>query len=122
MRWQIETSIRFWKYAVGALALHSRTDDLILQELFAHLIMFNFAQRVFRGIDIPQKPGSKYQYAIDRTMGIYLCKKFFREPDFTGEKLVSDIKRYTQPVRPNRADERNLKIKTFSGFPYRIPS
>ena len=122
MRWQIETNVRFWKYAVGAMALHSRTDELILQELFAHLIMFNFAQRVFRGIKIPQKPGSKYQYAIDRTMGIYLCKKFFREPDFTGEKLVSDIKRYTQPVRPNRADERNLKVKTFSGFPYRIPS
>ena len=122
MRWNIEVSVSFWKYAVGAMALHSRTDELILQELFAHLVMFNFAQRVFRGIEIPQKPGNKYQYAIDQTMGIYLCKKFFREPDFTGEQLVRDIKRYTQPIRPNRADERNLKVKTFSGFPYRIPS
>ena len=122
MRWQIETNIRFWKYAVGALALHSRTDELILQELHAHLTMFNFCQRIFRGIEIPQKPGSKYQYAIDQTMGIYLCKKFIREPDFTGEKLIQDIKRYTQPIRPNRADERNLKIKAAPPFTYRIPS
>lgn len=122
MRWQIETSVRFWKYAVGALALHSRTDELILQELYAHLTMFNFCQRISREIEIPQKPGNKYRREIDRTMSIYICKKFFREPDFSGEKLIQDIKRYTVPVRPGRVDERNLKVKTFPGFTYRIPS
>lgn len=122
MRWRIEVSIRFWKYPIGALALHSRTDELILQELYAHLTMFNFCQRICREIQVPQKPGNKYRYEIDKTMGIYLCKKFFREPDFDGEKLIHDISRYVQPVRPNRADERNLKTKSFAGFPYRIPS
>lgn len=122
MRWQIETSIRFWKYAVGALAVHSKTDQFILQELYAHLTMYNFCQRIFREIEIPQKPGNKYRYEIDQTMGIYLCKKFFREPGFTGEKLVQDIKRYVCPVRPGRADERNIKVKPATPFPYRIPS
>lgn len=122
MRWKIETNIRFWKYAEGALALHSRTDILIMQEIYAHLTMFNFCQRICREIEIPQKPGNKYEYKIDMTMAIYLCKKFFRDPNFSGEKLIQDIKRYTQPVRPNRADERNLKVKSFPGFPYRIPS
>lgn len=122
MRWKIETNIRFYKYATGALALHSRTDALILQELYSHLTMFNFCQRICREIEIPQRPGNKYQYKIDQTMAIYLCKKFFRENDFSGEKLIRDIKRYVQPIRPNRADERNLKVKTFPGFPYRIPS
>lgn len=122
MRWKIEVNVRFWKYAVGALALHSRTDELILQELYAHLTMFNFCNRVCREIEIPQKPGNKYEYKIDMTMAIYLCKKFFRDPNFSGEKLIQDIKRYTQPVRLNRADERNLKVKSFPGFPYRIPS
>ncbi len=122
LRWKIETNVRFWKYATGALALHSRTDELIMQELYAHLTMFNFCQRICREIEIPQKPGNKYEYKIDMTMAIYLCKKFFRDPNFSGEKLIQDIKRYTQPVRPNRADDRNLKVKSFSGFPYRIPS
>lgn len=84
--------------------------------------MFNFCQRICREIEIPQRPGNKYRYEIDKTMAIYLCKKFFRDPDFSGERLIQDIKRYVQPVRPNRADERNLKVKTFPGFPYRIPS
>lgn len=122
MRWKIEVNVRFWKYAVGALSLHSRTDELILQELYAHFIMFNFANRILREIKIPQKPGNKYRYEVDRTMGIYLCKKFFRESDFTGEKLIQDIKRYTQPVRPNRADIRDLKARPATSFPYRIPS
>lgn len=122
MRWNIELSIRFWKYAVGALALHSRTDDFILQELYSHLTVYNFCQRIFREIEIPQKPGNKHRQAIDKTMGTYLVKKFIREPDFTGEKLVQDIKRYTQPIRPNRADERKLKIKAAPPFTYRIPS
>lgn len=122
MRWKIETNIRFWKYAVGALALHSRMDNLILQELYAHLTMFNFCQRICREIEIPQKPKNKYKYSVDRTMAVYLCKRFFRESDFTGEKLIQDIKRYVQPIRPNRTDERNLKVKSFPGFPYRIPS
>lgn len=121
-RWKIEVNIRYYKYALGALALHSRTDELILQELFAHLTTFNACQRICREIEIPQKPGNKYIYKPDMAMSIYLCKKFFRDPAFTGEKLIHDIKRYTQPVRPNRADERPLKAKTFPGFPYRIPS
>lgn len=122
MRWQIETNIRFLKFCVGLLNLHSRTDELILQEIYAHLTMFNFCNRICREIEIPQKPGNKYEYKIDMSMAIYLCKKFFRESDFSGEKLVQDIKRYVQPIRPNRADKRNLKVKSFPGFPYRIPS
>lgn len=122
MRWRIETNIRFLKYCVGLLNLHSRTDELIMQEICAHLTMYNFCARICREIEIPQKLENKYQYKIDMTMAIYLCKKFFRDPDFSGEKLVRDIKRYVQPVRPSRADERNLKAKTFPGFPYRIPS
>lgn len=122
MRWKIETNIRFLKYCVGLLNLHSRTDELILQEIYAHLTMFNFCNRVCREIEISQKPGNRYERKIDMAMAIYLCKRFFRDPDFSGEKLIRDIKRYTQPIRPNRADERNLKVKSFPGFPYRIPS
>lgn len=121
-RWKIESSFRLYKYAEGALLLHSRTDALILQELYAHLTMYNFCLRICREIEIPQKPGNKYRYEIDKSMALFLCRRFFRDPSYTGEKLVRDIKRYTQPVRPNRADERNLKVKTFPGFGYRIPS
>ena len=40
-------------------------------------------------------------------------------PDFS-RKRVQDIARYTEPVRPGRRDERNIKAKTFVGFIYRV--
>ncbi|MBD5170034.1 MAG: IS4 family transposase [Oscillibacter sp.] len=122
MRWKIETNIRFWKYAIGALAIHSRTDEFILQEVFAHLTMFNFCTRICRNITAEPKKNVKHERKINLTMGIYLCKRFFQTADADGEKLIEEIKKHTEPVRPNRADKRNLKVKTFSGFTYRIPS
>lgn len=122
MRWEIETSIRFLKYCVGLLSLHSKKDSFILQEVYAHLTIFNFCNRICREVEVEQKPENKYSYKIDMTMAIYLCKEFFRKKDIDEETLIRNIKRYVQPVRPNRTDERNLKVKSFSGFTYRIPS
>ena len=36
------------------------------------------------------------------------------------EELLKEIARYTIPIRPNRQDERNLKVKGFAGFVYRV--
>ena len=38
------------------------------------------------------------------------------------EKLLLDIAKYTEPVRPGRQDERNIKSKSFVGFVYRVPA
>ena len=35
-------------------------------------------------------------------------------------KLLEEIARHTVPIRPNRQDERNLKVKGFVGFVYRV--
>ena len=40
-RWDIETSFRELKYALGGINFHSKKDDFIKMELFAHFIMFN---------------------------------------------------------------------------------
>ena len=46
LRWGIETSFLELKYAVGAINFHSKKDKFILQELYAHLVMFNATSRV----------------------------------------------------------------------------
>ena len=33
---------------------------------------------------------------------------------------MRQIARYTEPVRPGRQDERNLRAKSFIGFCYRV--
>ena len=46
-------------------------------------------------------------------MAIYLCRKFFRSERADEDKLLEDIARYVEPIRPGRRDERNLKAKSF---------
>ena len=53
-------------------------------------------------------------------MAVYLCKKFYREENGNGKQLMKDIAKYTEAVRPNRSDERNLNAKAFVGFTYRV--
>ncbi|MCU6748176.1 transposase [Faecalicatena acetigenes] len=49
-RWGMETSFRNFKYTVGMLNFHSKKVVCIKQEIYAHLIMYNFAE-------MPIKPG-----------------------------------------------------------------
>ncbi len=53
-------------------------------------------------------------------MAVMLCKEFLRTPNADSEKLLEEIARHTVPIRPNRQDERNLKVKGFAGFVYRV--
>ena len=40
-RWQIETAFRNLKFSLTANAFHSRQDEFVEQELWAHIIMYN---------------------------------------------------------------------------------
>lgn len=53
-------------------------------------------------------------------MAIYLCKKFYRTPKANSKQLMEDIAKYTEPIRVGRRDTRNIKVKTFTGFTYRV--
>lgn len=53
-------------------------------------------------------------------MAVMLCEEHLRTPNTDGETLLKEIVRHTVPIRPNRQDERNLKVKGFAGFVYRV--
>lgn len=61
-----------------------------------------------------------YAYKVNFKMAVMHCKEFLRTPNADGEKLLGEIARYTVSIRPNRQDERNLKVKGFAGFVYRV--
>ena len=50
----------------------------------------------------------------------HLCKEYIRTPKANGDKLMENIARYTVPVRPGRQDQRDLRVKEFPGFVYRV--
>lgn len=120
MRWGIETSFRELKYCIGLVNLHGKKDEFVKQEIYSALTMYNFCNRISNAVVIEQKDTNIYEYKVNFTMAIYLCKQFYKTPNADGAKLIQDIARYTEPIRLGRKDERNLKAKSFAGFTYRV--
>ena len=102
MRWGIETSFRSLKYAVGLIHLHAKKPDLVLQEIFASFLIFNFTQASIWTVDTAQS-ASKYLCRVNLSDAVFACCAFLRE-------AVSDplplLRRKLLPVRPGRTAPR----------------
>ena len=120
LRWGVETAFRDWKYTLGLVNLHGKSDAFAEQEIYASLTAFNFASRVCLEVVIRQPKNGVYAYKVNFKMAVMLCKEFLRTPNADSEKLLEEIARHTVPIRPDRQDERNLKVKGFAGFVYRV--
>ena len=120
MRWGIESQFKALKYTVGVANLHSKKDDLVRQEIWSAMTIQNFCSRIVSNVILEQKETNKYDYAVNYKMAVMLCKEFLRNPNGDSEELIRNIMRYTEPIRPDRQDERNLRVKSFPGFCYRI--
>ena len=145
MRWGIETSLRDMKYSLGAIHFHSKKDEAVQMEIFAHLVMFNaVARNVIAAEEWEEaqtettdqatentetvavgkaaKEDTKYPYAIDSKMACLSTRRFFRlhcnEQPIT--KLYEELLKYKQPVKLGRQDERNVRVKSAVGFVYRV--
>lgn len=119
-RWDIETSFRELKYALGGINFHSKKDDFIKMELFAHFIMFNAVSRSIACVSVPQT-NHKYPYAIDFKMACLIVWKYYRlHNEKPPDEMFAEILAYTVPIRAGRSDKRNLKPKSAVWFVYRV--
>ena len=118
-RWGIETSFRELKYAIGLSALHSRKRELIKQEIYARLILYNFSQRIIQNIKV-KKRRTKYIYQVNFTRAFHIIREFLRKK--SGKPLHPEtlIANEILPIRPNRSNIRNLKHKDVVCFNYRF--
>lgn len=69
---------------------------------------------------IKQPADGIYAHNVNFKMAVMLCREYIRTSNADGEKLLKDIARYTVPVHHGRQDQRNLRVKGFSGFVYRV--
>ncbi len=120
LRWGIETSFRELKYAVGLINLHCKKEELVEQEIYAAIIMYNYCSRIAANVSIEQHGKRVYEYQVDFTMAIHLCKCYYKQYNTDFKQLIWDISKYAEPIRPGRSDKRNIKHKRFVGFAYRI--
>ncbi len=120
-RWNIETSFRELKYALGGVQFHSKKDNFIRMELFAHLIMYNTVSRNIACINVPQQHSNKYAYAVSFKEACVITRKYYRFYNTESpERIYAEILSYTVPIREGRTDKRNLKPKSSIWFVYRV--
>lgn len=120
LRWGIETSFRELKYAIGAINFHSRKDTFILQELYAHLIMFNAASRIAAEIPSLNSEG-RHIYAVDFKMVVHIFRCYFRHFNHAPpEEMYADMKCYRHLVKRGGHNIRLLRQKSAVYFTYRV--
>ena len=111
MRWGIETSFRDIKYAAGMVFFHSRKKQLILQEIYAKLILYNFSEAVI-GCIVCSKKDRKYAYQINVPLALAVCIEFLRRQRNGApiERLEELLMKKLIPVRPGRSSPRGCRI------------
>lgn len=121
LRWGIESSFRKLKYDLGCIQFHSKQDDFIEMEIYAHMIMFNTVSQINAQAYVPQSH-CKYMYIINFKMACRIIHKHYNcsSTDIIFLKVLRRISRYTVPIRPGRKDKRNIKVKAPVCFLYRV--
>ena len=90
----------------------------IQQEIYAHLIMYNFAEMITSHVAIDKKQ-RKYTYKANFSVAVHMCRLFFCGKT-TSPNLEAIIAKNLITVRPERHRVRNLAVKVFRGFLYRV--
>jgi hypothetical protein len=120
MRWGIETSFRELKYAVGLTCFHAKKQEYIIQEIFARIIMYNFALMITSHVII-SKAGKRHIYKVNYTVAIRICRYFLRllynAPPPNVEAL---LRKNILPVRRGRDYVRNIRCQKAVSFMYRV--
>lgn len=121
LRWGIESSFRKLKYDIGSIQFHSKQDNFIKMELYAHMIMFNAVSQTSAQADVLHQHW-KYQYIINFKMACTIIQKRYRfsSSDINFDGILVRIRRYIVPIRPGRRDKRNLRAKSSVYFTYRV--
>ena len=119
MRWGIETSFRDLKYSLALSYFHSKKTENILQEIFARLTMYNFAQLITSHVVVKQK-NRKLSYRINFAAAVHICRNFFLK-NISPSNVEALLLKHLLPIRKGFANPRRGSPKTASSFTYRIP-
>ena len=119
MRWGIETSFRDLKYTLGLSYLHSKKTEYILQEIFAKLTMYNFAELITSHVVVKQK-NRKYPYRINFAVAVHICRNFFSK-NISPPVVEALLLQHLLPIRRESNKPRRLSRRVAPCFNYRIP-
>lgn len=120
LRWGVETSFRELKHALSMMYFHSKKTELIEQEIYAKIILYNFCETITLNVAISQGE-RKHTYQVNFTNAIFICIRFLRHcNDEQPPDVEALIAKYISPIRDNRKYPRRKKSQSFVGFLYRV--
>lgn len=123
MRWGIETSFRALKYTVGLTSFHAKKQAFIAQEIYARMILYNFAEMMTSHVVISQMD-KRHQYQVNFTVAVHVCRQFLRsrddEPPLDVEALIRKNILPIRPIRPGQKNTRKIRYKSAVSFVYRV--
>jgi len=123
MRWGIETSFRALKYTVGLTSFHAKKQESIIQEIFARMIMYNFAEMMTSHVVI-SRMDKRHHYHVNFTVAVHVCRHFLRsrddEPPPDVEALIRKNILPIRPIRPGQQKTRKIRWKSAVSFVYRV--
>lgn len=119
MRWGIETSFRDLKYSLALSYFHSKKTEYILQEIFARLTMYNFAELITSHVVVKQN-NRKHSYRINFAAAVHICRNFFLK-NISPSDVEALLLMHLLPIRQRSANLRRESPKAAPSFTYRIP-
>lgn len=121
LRWGIETNYHYLKESLKIEAITSSIDNLIKQDIYSQMFVFNLLQAIVNDANENIKDLKyKHEMRINFNMAIGFFKKFFililieEDMDLREklmDKLEEKIEKYLEPVRPGRKYPRNKDKK-----------
>ena len=108
LRWREEGAFRDLKYTIGMLYFHSANQNLIRQEIYASLILYNFSRLLINNIPPDHKDGRKWKYKSNFKTAVTNIRKFLNN-GIDEKELILRIKKILIPIRPGRSYSRNVR-------------
>lgn len=120
-RWGIEISFRELKHTIAMMHFTAKKVELIKQEIYAKMILYNFCEMITLNVVIKQDCNRKYCYQANFTIAMSICIKYLRNINDKHPPDVENlIRKYIYPIREGRNFDRNIKTQHSKGFIYRI--
>lgn len=108
IRWGIETSFKYLKYAESLNYVHSLKRNFVQQEIFAKLTVYNFCSAIYNITNSKSEHKTKkrkHEYKTDQSYLIKVCIRFLKGKL---EEILELIEKKKVPIRPGRTSKRNL--------------
>lgn len=118
LRWGEESSFRELKYTVGLVNFHSRKKDLVCQEIYARLILYNFCELITQHVAVVTSKETKHDHKINFATAVNICRAYLKDGGDETEMYLL-IQRHLTPIRNDRKYTLKLRPKRNRDFVYR---